>query len=92
MGPCGYLVGFFWDKGDTGVTSHHAVCGVSRYHCQHTTVGIECYTTVGIESVLGMGAHLMLIVTLTVGVQCSVLPGSSRTCMQHRVQNHTLRG
>ena len=37
VGPCGYLVGFFWDKGDTGVTSHHAVCGVSRYHCQRTS-------------------------------------------------------
>ena len=53
MGPCGYLVGFFWDKGDTGVTSHHAVCvgyhGITANAPPHSRYRIECYTTVGIE-------------------------------------------
>ena len=47
--------------GDTGRVLHHT---------KHTVLGITANT----PQHVGMGAHLMLIVALTVGVQCSVLP------------------
>ena len=36
----------FWDRGDTGVTSHHAVWGITvslpTHHLLRSSIGIEC--------------------------------------------------